>query len=285
MNAKSLLLAVFVALSCTHSVSAAATDQLALKFGLYTVEKPSSLIRQFRPILDQVEVGLGRTLGKKVKIKTVIARTYAEGQENLASGQVDFSRMGPASYIAVKQRTPNISVLALESRRGRKVFHGIICVPSDSPVKDLSDLKGKSFAFGNERSTIGRYLPQMLLVKNEVRSKDLAHFAYLGRHDLVGAAVNSKKFDAGALKESTFKALVKKGYKIREVARMDNTTQPWIAAAQVPPNIVKALRQVLLGVRDTKALKALKSGPLLPGTDADYDHIRAAISQNQRFFE
>jgi hypothetical protein len=36
----------------------------------------------------------------------------------------------------------------------------VIAVQKDSPLKTLAELKGKKFAFGDQNSTIGRYLAQ-----------------------------------------------------------------------------------------------------------------------------
>jgi len=267
------------------SPSSVPAKTLHLKFGLYAAEKPSVLVRQFRPVINEVEKNLSEILGQPVTIKIHIAKNYAKGQANLKNGTVDFSRMGPASYISAKRQSPGISVIAMESRRGKNRFFGIICVPTDSNIKNLSELKGKRFAFGNADSTIGRYLSQWLLVQNGVHAADLAEFQYLGRHDLVGTAVAAKEFDAGALKESTFYSLVKKGYKIRELARMENVTQPWIAAAHLSDKTVAALREALSKITNAGALTALKTGPFLKGTDADYNPVREAIVQNHAFFK
>jgi len=260
-------------------------ELLVLKFGLYTADKPSKLVMQFRPILNELELNFARISGSTVKIKTVIAKSYQEGQDNLVQGRVDFSRMGPASYIAVKQRKPEIEILATESKGGRKVFYGIICVPEDSAIQNVSELKGKRFAFGSKSSTIGRYLSQLLLAKNDITAPVLAGFEYMGRHDLVGIAVAANRFDAGALKQSTFNSLVEKGYKLRAIARMENVTQPWIAGAHLPLKTLQTLRLALLQVQDMAALKALKTGTFLEGDDSDYDSIREAIEQNDRFME
>lgn len=75
----------------------------------------------------------------------------------------------------------------------------------------FSQLRGQTFAFGDERSTIGRYLSQLLLVQHGIRADELLSYEYLGRHDRVGTAVGAGQFDAGALKESTFRKLKKKG--------------------------------------------------------------------------
>ena len=186
-----------------------AMAEIKLTFGVYTADKPTVVVKKFKPLLNVLENSLTRQLGEKVKIKLQIANTYDSGIENLTSGQVDFARLGPASYIEAKNQQPGIGVLALEAKKGKKQFNGVICVRADSPIKTISDLKTKRFAFGDKKSTIGRYLSQLYLFKNGLKAKDLSAYNYLNRHDKVGAAVASGQYDAGALKESTFTRLVK----------------------------------------------------------------------------
>jgi len=69
-------------------------------------------------------------------------------------------------------------------------------------------------------------------MKANVFAKDLASYDYLGRHDKVGAAVAAGKYEAGALKESTFKKQIKKGKPLRELARFPNVTKLWIASSR-----------------------------------------------------
>ena len=68
----------------------------------------------------------------------------------------------------------------------------------------------------------------------------------------LGTAVGAGLFDAGALNESTFNKLVKKGVPIRELARFTNVTKPWIARAGLSDRIFNALQETLweMGKRD-----------------------------------
>jgi phosphonate transport system substrate-binding protein len=266
-------------------VASMARADLTLNFGVYTSDKPSSMVKQFRPVLNVLEAALTSELGEKVQIRMQVAKTYREGIENLVNGRVDFSRVGPASYIEVTRQEPNISILAIESKNGKKIFYGIICVRRDSSIKRIEDLRGTRFAFGSERSTIGRYLSQNYLLEQGIRASDLAHFKYLGRHDKVGAAVAINTFDAGALKESTFKRLVEKGEPLRELARFPNVTKPWIAGKYLSPAMRDVLGRALLKLDDPIALKALKKSGFLPGKDDDYSVIRAAMDANSKFLE
>lgn len=256
-----------------------------LNFGVYTSDKPSVMVLKFRPVLNALTKSLEEKLGQPVKIRLQVSSGYAKGVEDLANGRVDFSRFGPASYIRAKKLNPGVQILAIESKSGQKIFNGVICVRTDSAIQSISDLKGKRFAFGNRQSTIGRYLSQNYLYERGIRAKDLGAFDYLGRHDKVGAAVASGKYDAGALKESTFKKLVKKGAPLRSIASFPNVTKPWIARKGLPENIFVALRESLLSLDDPAALKALKKNGFLAGNDGDYTVIRKAINKNSLFFK
>lgn len=275
-TAATLLLSSFV----STSVGA----EVLLNFGVYASDKPSAMVKMFRPTLNALEALLTAKLGEPTRIRLQVASTYNQGIDDLATGRVDFARMGPASYITVKQRNPALQLLAMESNKGSKTFFGIICVQKQSPVLDISQLKGLTFAFGDKRSTIGRYLSQHLLAQQGVHAGDLASYEYLGRHDRVGAAVGAGQFDAGALKESTFKKLRAAGVEIRELARFPNVTKPWIASSNLSPKMVAALREVLLELKDPLALKAIKKSGFLPAVDSDYATIRESMQTNAEFF-
>ena len=156
---------------------------------------------------------------------------------------------------------------------------------ADSDITQIGQLRGRTFAFGNKRSTLGRYYPQYELSNVGLTARSLARFEYLGRHDKVGRAVASGEFDAGALSESTFKKLVKKGIPIRAIAKFPAPTKPWVARAGMSPRVRQALTQALLRMNDPKALKALRANGFMVVTDAEFDGVRKAISRNQRFFD
>ena len=248
-----------------------------LRFGIYATDLASTLVKKFKPLLKHVEARMSENLGEPVKIKLVISKTYELGLDSLLNGDVDFARFGPASYVYAKAKIPELSILALEANKGKKVFHGIICVKSDSDIQSLQQLKGRSFAFGNVGSTIGRYLSQQELAKAGIKASDLSEFSYLGRHDTVGLAVAAGKFDAGALKESTFNKLLKEGKAIRSISKFDNVTKPWIASAMLSNRIKLALKKSLLETN-------IKKFHFVEGDDSDYLSIRTAINNNAVFF-
>ncbi len=276
-----LALASLAAMAIGHSANA----EVTLNFGVYATDSRADVEKQFRPALAVLEKDLTERLGETVTINLKISPTYEGGLDDLVQGRADFTRLGPASYVLGKDQQPGLSILAIESKDGAKTFNGIICVALNSDIESVAQLRGKSFAFGDDQSTIGRYLSQLYLVENGIRAKDLSRYEYLGRHDKVGIAVGRGEFDAGALKQSTFNKLVKKGVPIRVLVTFPNVTKPWVARAGIDARVQEALKAALLEMTDKVALKALKADGMLPGSDDDFAAIRQSIKENGRFFE
>jgi len=262
-----------------------ARAETVITFGVYASDKPSAMVAQIRPTLDVVERNLADILKDTVRIKLEVLRDYQTGVEVLTSGQIDFARLGAASYVTAKDEVPEIDLLTAELNGDSKSFGGVICVRQDSPINGTADLKGKTFAFGAEQSTMGRYVAQLYLARAGITAGDLKSFSYLDRHDRVAAAVAAGQFDAGALEETMFNKLANEGLPIRAITSFRDATKAWVARKGLDPALKAALRQALVAVRDPEALKALRFDGFEAATDADYAGTRAAIKENWRFFQ
>ncbi|KUP91899.1 PhnD/SsuA/transferrin family substrate-binding protein [Tritonibacter horizontis] len=260
-----------------------ARAEIELVFGTYAADKPSATVRKYRPFLTFLENRMEALLDEEVTIRLRISKDYEGSIADLANGVVDFARFGPASYIHAMDQNAGISIIAMESKKGEKRFKGVIAVHRDSDIHQVEDLAGLSFAFGDELSTIGRYLSQTYLLEANIDGQDLHGFEYLGRHDLVGEAVGAGKFSAGALKESTFKELVAKGVPIRSLVSFDNVTKPWLARADLDPRVLNAMRQVMLSSKNEEMVKRVAKNGFLAGTDSDYDFVRQAMIRSRDF--
>ncbi|HTI85498.1 MAG TPA: PhnD/SsuA/transferrin family substrate-binding protein [Alphaproteobacteria bacterium] len=255
-----------------------------LTFGAYASDKPSDMVIQLRPILTAIERELSVTMKQPTAIRLKVVNGYEDGTDLIVQGEVDIMRLGAASYVKAKRENPKLSILAMESMRGKNEFYGIVAVHRDSDIKTLQDLRGRTFAFGAETSTLGRYVPQYQLAKSGIFARDLSRFEYLGRHDAVGAAVGAGLFDAGALEETMFAKLVARGTPIRELSRFPNATKPWVARAGLDNAVVTGLRAALLRVKDSEALASLRFDGFMPGVDSDFEATRQAVAENELFF-
>ena len=259
-----------------------AAKTVELSFGVYTADKATVMYRRFTPILEALEERLEKHLKRRVDLELRIYKTYTKARDALIRGRVDFVRFGPASYVLAKRQNPAIELLAMESRGGGRTFPGYIVVRADSNITKLEELRGKRFAFGDEKSTIGRYLAQEQLVRAGIRAEDLAAYDYLGRHDLVFRAVAIGDFDAGAVKRSTFRKLNKNG-KLRILHELTNTTKPWVARAGLTRDELAALRTALLDLTTGPALRTLKIEGFVAAEDRHYAAIRRSMQRAADF--
>jgi phosphonate transport system substrate-binding protein len=260
----------------------AVVERLDLTFGVYTSDKATTMYRMFTPVLEHLQEGLEERLHRSVDTELRIYKTYDEALDAFVAGNVDFVRFGPASYVLARARNPKIQLLAMELKGGKKSFKGMIVVRQNSPIRQLSDLRSRSFAFGDRNSTIGRYLAQDKLLGARIRAQDLSYHAYLGRHDRVFRAVQYGDYDAGSVKENTYKKLNKKK-QLRVLVTFDNVTKPWIARSGLDPRVTAALRSALLGANDKRALASLKVDGFVRATDEDFSPIRGSMKRAETF--
>lgn len=260
-------------------------DVQIIRFGIFASGKPMEMMQDFSPILDQLERYASDKLDTEVKIKLVLSKEVEDGISVVVEGTVDFARLGSASYTDAVAKDPNISILVTEDPVGNAGFYGIVIVHKNSPITDINQLRGKSFAFGNERSTVGRYVSQSFLADQDIKAVDLSRFEYLSRHDRVGEVVGSGEFIAGAVNEKAFNALITNGAPIRELARFETDSKPWIARSDLDEEIETVLRDGLLQLQNGALLSRLEITGFISGEDSDYASVRESILNNSRFFE
>lgn len=254
----------------------------SLTFGVYSFKKPTDVFRDFMAAIDGLNRSLTAASGQPFVVNLRVFKTYEECLDRFVAGDVDFVRMGAASYVLARQREPKIELLVAEREDIPGGLAGVIAVRAGSPIRKLADLKGRSFAFGDENSTIGRFLSQAELVAAGVYAADLVRYQYLDRHDKVFKAVALGDFDAGALHFATFQDNNRKG-ELRELARFKNIGKPWIARAGLDPEVAALLRKGLLALTDKTALDALQLGGFVAATDRDYDLVRDGMKRSEAF--
>ena len=91
-NLRGLGVVVVVVFIIIGAIPLDAKGSIVLKFGVYTSDKPTSMVKQFRPLLNVIEGGLQKRLKQPVTIKLEIAKDYEAGIADIVQGKVDFSR-------------------------------------------------------------------------------------------------------------------------------------------------------------------------------------------------
>jgi len=163
--------------------------------GVVPLRTPAEMYKRFSPLARYLSGKFGRTIDIKVGVD------FEAAVEDLGSGLVQASFMTPSTY-AIAHKRYGAQVLLKAIRNGSTYHHSVIIVREDSDIKEISDLKGRSFAFGDKNSTSSHIIPRWMLRQEGIDVEDLLYYNYLGHHDEVLRAVLEGEFDAGAVMES-----------------------------------------------------------------------------------
>lgn len=178
-----------------------ALAQDVLRISAIPDESPTELQRKFKPLGDY----LSKEIGMKVEFTPVT--DYAAVVEALVTKKIDMAWLGGFTYIQTKIRTNGTSIPIIQRIEDEK-FTSVFVVPADSAFKNLSDLKGKTIAYGSPSSTSGHLMPRFFFMQAGINpDKDFKNIAFSGAHDATVAFVASGKADVGALNSSVWTKL------------------------------------------------------------------------------
>ena len=267
-----ILLTMVLATSLMRPVIA--QDRLVL--GIHPYKTSDKLIKAYTPLAEY----LTRKVGLPVHI--IISPDYQQHIDTIGRDQFDIAYMGPAAYVKLFDNYGEKPLLARQAVHGKPTFQGKIIVPRDSSIREIRQLKGKRFAFGDPNSTMSHLVPRYMMLSAGVTTNNLKSFQFLGSHDNVALAVLTGDFDAGAVKEAVFYKHEARG--LRAIATTPALSEHlFITSSRLDPALVTRLRQAMLTVNldpDGKViLTSIKSGvtAMVPVVNSDYDNLREIL--------
>ena len=251
-----------------------------LKVSAIPDEAPTELARKFKPLGDYLEKETG------MKVEYTPVTDYAAVVEGLATNKIDMAWLGGFTFVQAKIRT-NGGATPIVQRAEDAVFTSKFIVPADSPVKSLSELKGKTMAFGSPSSTSGHLMPRYFLMKEGVDAgKDFKNVAFSGAHDATVAFVAGGKAEAGVLNASVMDKLLEtknpNALKVKVIA----TTPPyfdynWTVRPGLDAALTKKLTEAFLKLDPNNAahkelMGLQRASKFIATSSANYDGIEQA---------
>jgi phosphonate transport system substrate-binding protein len=208
---------------------------------------------------------LARKMGKKEGVFRAVV-DYAGVLAALESGQVDVAYLSPFPYALASSRM-QLHPLAMPYVRNNLLYHGILFVRAESPIKTLQDLKGRVVAFGDPTSTSGYLLPRALLEKSGVPIESLKRYYNAGNADLVVKAVEEGMADAGAayhlVFEVVYRSAPEKAKRMRIIGKTEEIPNGiYVARPDLPTEEVERLRKAFLDMNtDPEGRAAMLKAP------------------------
>jgi phosphonate transport system substrate-binding protein len=239
-------------------------------------------IQEKAPLRDY----LARQMGRDVNL--VIPTNYNATVEALGNGSLDFAYLGGLTYVKAHRQ---YGVVPLVQRTSDLEFHSLFITGSNSGVKSLVDLKGRTFAFGDINSTSGHLMPYMELKQAGINVDADLKFRYSGSHPATAKAVESGAVDAGALDETVYNSMIAEGKLDKTKVRVFYTSKPfvdyvWVARKDTTAEEREKFVQAFVGLkegRDDKVLQVLRGKSFVRANDENYSAIRQVAEELKMF--
>lgn len=280
------LAAVAVVLGACGGAAAPAATAEPEKTDIVMGFVPSRDVAQIQASADKIAEYLSKETGYKVTSKTMTS--YAAVTEGMTSKLIDIGWGGPFDYVKTNIQNGAYPITA-SVRRGVKGYKAFIIVKSDSSIKTLKDLKGKSFAFGDTLSASSNLYPKWALLQEGLNPEKDLKATKISNQSAVALAVYQGQVDAGAIYDDarTNKEVIDKFPDVMTKTRV-LWTSPLIPAD--PQFVRKDLNKTTVQKLQTAMIKMAKDqqgqtwlkdlftiDSLETAADSDYDGLRQVI--------
>ncbi|TWH47232.1 phosphate/phosphite/phosphonate ABC transporter substrate-binding protein [Sporomusa sp. KB1] len=268
------LLLVIVLVGCGKGEAPQAADpgksQAPLRVGLVPNQAPDKIKAQYEPFREYLQ----KTLARPVEL--FVASDYAGVVEAMANDKLDVAYFGGLTYVQAKQRAkihPIVTEVDVET--GTTKYYSLIIAPVDSPIKEVKDIKGKTFAFGDIGSTSGSLYPRFMLDKAGIKvPDDLKNVVYTGGHDATAQAVQNATVDAGGIEGRIMNKLIAKGTvdgsKIKVLEKHLVEGYPWVVRDSLDKGLEEKIVKAFLDINDPTLLDLMRAKSFAKVTDANY---------------
>ncbi len=259
MQHRSIFAILFACLIFTSTNTNAVFEKL--QFGIVPQQTPAKLFRDWQPITAYISTQLG------TQVMFVTAPTISEFETRCAQGKYDIAYMNPFHYVRFAKK-PGYRVIANQSNKKLK---GIFVVKSDTKIKSLADVDGKTIYFPSPNAFAASLLTQSLLRQRGI--KYTPHF--VGTHDIVYRNISLNMAPVGGGIVRTFNTQPEP---LRKKLRILETTKGYTPHAfavhpRVPDETVKKIQAILINL--PAHLRApLHFNPLQSADDKAYNDIR-----------
>ncbi len=149
-------------------------------------------------VLDSAD-NLAKLVSDKtnLKIKIVVATEFAGVVEAMCNGQAQMGALNTFGYIVASSRKcADVGLVSV--RNGSTSYSGQIITRADSGIKQIADLKGKTFCRPDPLSTSGWIIPSITMKAAKLNTDTDIKVVDVGGHDAVVENVYNGNCDAGA---------------------------------------------------------------------------------------
>lgn len=252
--------------------------QQPLKIGVAAMISPKETVKFYKEIVDYI--------GKKMEIpvEMVQKESYDEMDKLLEKGEVSIAFICSGPYVKNKEKF-GVELLVAPQSYGKPFYHAYIIVHKDSPIKSLTDLKGKSFAFTDPKSNTGKLVPTYMIAKNFNKTPEqfFSKITYTKSHDKSIEAVAKKIVDGASVDSLIYDYAAKKNPVYTSLTKIIEKSPPYgippvVVTKNFEPNLKEKIKQTFLNMHKDpegkKILDGIMVDKFIVPKDSDYNSVR-----------
>ncbi len=273
-----LLAAVLLGLLLfTRAAGTAAAAPESVTLGSVAMDIPVEMIKRMSALSNYLSLQTG------LNVRFRPSPNLSSAVDDMGAGHTQIAYLTPVAYIEAHKKYGAVPLVA-PTTRGKPHLSLVIVVKAGSGIDKPAQLKGKRFAFGDEKAL----LQKAAVASMGLTTGDFAEFAYLKHYDNIAKAVLAGDFDGGILKDSIAEEFRYKGLAVI------GTTAPlpsyvFAVHPKLSAGTRKKLRAAFLALKKdgpdkTNVLEAFDASydGFVPIEDKDYDSVRKLIEPFQK---
>lgn len=259
-------------------------NDTAIRVAIASVISPKESIGYYEEMIRYISVKLGRP------VKIVQRRTYQEINDLIKNNEIDFAFICSGPYIDGNKEF-GMKILVAPQAYGKMTYSSYIIVPKNSNYTNISDLRGKRFAFTDPLSNSGKIYPayRLYLINETPESffgkdeKGRNNYFYTYSHDNSIIAVAERLAEGAAVNSLIYEYMTDKNPELISRTRIIEVSQmfanpPVVVSRDIDPFLEQKLKDIFLNMYDDDEGRRILSRVMIDRfvtiNDSAYDSIR-----------
>lgn len=231
--------------------------------------------KAFKPLADKLSAELGE------KVNLVVAKDFKAFWKGVKSKKFDLVHYNQYHYIK-SNKEHGYKVIVTNEEFGSKEIAGALTVRTDSGIKSVSDLKGKTILFGGGKKAMGSYIaPTAILKKAGLEAGKDYTVKFAKNPPGAVIAVYNKAANAGGSGNVILKTKgVKSKIDVAQVTLLAESEKfthlAWAVKGDMPADKAAKIQSIMTALKgkDDAILKSAKVTNFHAAKDADFAKVR-----------
>jgi phosphate/phosphite/phosphonate ABC transporter binding protein len=248
-----------------------------LVLGLAPVMAEEPYLQAHMPLQAYLEDALDRP------VELASYGSYDALGQALRRGELDLAALPPTLYIRVKEREPDLLVLATKMVDGGKGVSGVLLVPEISEIHQVTDLPGHTICLTDLNSTTGWNLPRAYLTERGVDLESDLTVVRSGNHLQAIEDLLDGRCEVAATYQDAIRGASTQGLEVGRLTILVTTGRAPHDAFVVPPAAdpveTQRIRAALLAYEPDEDVDAVEQiTGFAEADDSAFDDLRKAYA-------